>query len=155
MSSHPNAALIERFYGAFSRRDADGMAACYHPDVEFSDPAFGTLHGDDARKMWTMLCARGNDLKIEHRDVTATDRAGTAHWEAWYTFAATGRKVHNVIDARFEFADGLIKRHEDRFDFARWSSQALGLPGTLLGRFGFFRTAFRKKARAMLDRYDG
>ena len=33
---HPNAALIERLYTA-------GMQACDHPDIVFSDPAFGGL----------------------------------------------------------------------------------------------------------------
>lgn len=153
MSAHPNAALIDRFYEAFARRDADAMAACYLDDVEFSDPAFGALRGDEARAMWAMLCARATDLVIEHGDVVADDAAGSARWEARYTFAATGRPVHNVIEARFAFRDGLIMRHDDRFDFARWSRQALGVPGLLLGRFGFFRRAFQRKARALLARY--
>jgi len=37
----PNAALIQRFYEAFQRSDAEAMAACYAPDVQFSDPVFG------------------------------------------------------------------------------------------------------------------
>jgi hypothetical protein len=28
------------------------------------------------------------------------DARGMASWEAWYTFSATGRRVHNKIDAR-------------------------------------------------------
>ena len=42
---------------------------------------------------------------------------GSAHWEADYTFSATKRKVHNVVDARFELRDGLIVKHTDVFDF--------------------------------------
>jgi ketosteroid isomerase-like protein len=150
---HPHAAVIERFYSALQRRDAEAMNACYHDDIEFSDDVFGTLGGDDARGMWRMLCERGKDLRIEFRDIKADDRSGSAHWEAWYTFAASGRPVHNVIQARFEFADGLIRRHDDRFDFARWAGQALGLPGKLLGRTGFFRNALRRKVRATLEGY--
>ena len=45
--THPNAALIERFYEAFQRRDVDAMAACYAPDVTFSDPVFVGLHGGE------------------------------------------------------------------------------------------------------------
>ena len=150
---HPNAAVIDRFYRALQDRDAAAMSACYHPQVEFRDDAFGPLAGDDARTMWRMLCERGEDLRVEFGDVRADDRVGSAHWEAWYTFAATGRPVHNVIDADFEFADGLIRRHTDHFDFGRWASQALGLPGKLLGRTPPFRKAFRRRARAMLDRF--
>ncbi len=145
-----NVAVIEKFYEAFKARDAAAMNACYHPQVVFTDPAFGSLEGDDARAMWTMLCERGKDLAVEYRDVTADDTSGSAHWEARYTFSATGRAVHNIVDARFGFADGLIRTHVDDFDFGRWAGQALGLPGKLLGRTSFFRGMFQKKARAML-----
>ena len=37
------------------------------------------------------------------------------------------------IDATFAFRDGLIVRHEDRFDLWRWLRQALGAKGALLG----------------------
>ncbi|MFY8063069.1 MAG: nuclear transport factor 2 family protein, partial [Usitatibacteraceae bacterium] len=40
ISVHPNEQCIRRFYAAFANRDADGMAACYHPEIAFSDPAF-------------------------------------------------------------------------------------------------------------------
>ena len=39
-----NAQTIQRFYTSFQQRDHAGMAACYHPSVHFSDPAFGDLH---------------------------------------------------------------------------------------------------------------
>src|SRR5262245_55215628 len=114
---HPNAELIARFYRSFASRDGRGMAACYHPAVEFSDEVFPDLRGAQAGAMWQMLCDRAADLKIEARDIEADDAAGRAHWEAWYTFSATGRHVHNRIDARFEFRDGKIIRHRDTFAF--------------------------------------
>src|SRR6185436_12063916 len=81
-----NAELLTRFYEAFSRRDAEGMVACYADDVRFSDPVFPDLKGDRAKGMWRMLCERGKDLTLEFRDVTAEGDKGTAHWEAKYTF---------------------------------------------------------------------
>ena len=78
----------------------------------------------------------------------------SAHWEPTYLFSATGRVVHNVIDARFEFdAQGLISRHTDRFDFWRWSRQALGAPGLLLGWSPFLRAKVRAQAAASLRRF--
>ena len=56
-------------------------------------------------------------------------RAGRAHWDATYTYSATGRRVDNRIDATFAFRDGLIVRHDDRFDLWRWARQALGVQG--------------------------
>ncbi len=57
--------LIERFYAAFDRKDGDAMAACYHPDARFSDPAFGELRGAEIGRMWRMLTERGEELEVE------------------------------------------------------------------------------------------
>lgn len=143
--------LIQRFYSAFQKRDHAGMAACYHKDVEFSDMVFIGLKGDRARGMWRMLCINGADLRIEFRDIKADDKTGTAHWDARYTFSKTGRKVLNSIDASFEFRDGLIYKHNDRFDLHAWAGQALGLPGKLLGGTGFMQGKIRTMAGKSLD----
>lgn len=147
---HHNAELIRTFYTCFENRDASGMAACYHPAVIFSDEVFTDLEGARAVGMWQMLCERGKNLKVEFRDVEADDSVGRAHWEAWYTFSATGRKVHNKIDARFEFRDGKIIRHRDSFDFWAWASQALGPTGRLLGWSGFVKNRVRAQAARSL-----
>ena len=76
-ASAANAALIERFYTAFGRRDVDAMLACYHPDVVFSDPVFGTLGGAETRAMWRMLNGRARDLRVEFGDVHAGVGRGT------------------------------------------------------------------------------
>jgi len=130
---HPNAALVRRFYDALGRRDAAAMIACYAPDATFSDPAFPALDAAGVAAMWRMLCARGKDLAVLATDIDADAVAGRAHWVATYTYAATGRRVENRIDATFAFRDGLIVRHEDRFDLWRWLRQALGAKGVLLG----------------------
>ncbi len=151
---HPNAELIERFYRAFQAKDGAAMAACYHPDVQFSDPVFTDLRGPRAGAMWKMLTERGKDLKLEFRDVRADDRKGSAHWDAWYTFTGTGRKVHNIIDAEFEFRDGKIVRHTDRFDLHRWAGQALGIAGTLLGGTSYLQNKVRAQAAKSLAQYE-
>jgi ketosteroid isomerase-like protein len=150
---HPNAQLITDFYSAFQRRDGDAMAAFYHPDAEFSDEVFLNLRHGGVTSMWRMLCERGKDLTLEFRDVQADDRTGRAHWEAHYTFSASGRKVHNIIDAEFEFKDGKILRHRDRFDFHRWSRQALGPMGLLLGWTPFLKNKVRGTARGSLEKF--
>ncbi|MGH2727497.1 MAG: nuclear transport factor 2 family protein, partial [Actinomycetota bacterium] len=86
-------------------------------------------------------------------EIRADDRTGSARWNAWYTFSPTGKKVHNVIQARFEFADGLIRKHDDSFSFPRWAGQALGLPGKLFGRLPFLRKAVRARAHRTLGEY--
>jgi hypothetical protein len=123
--------LITALYTALQRRDGDAMAACYTATARFEDPVF-RLEGGQIGGMWRMLCERGTDLRVEFHDVTASGDRGHASVEAWYTFTATRRPVHNCIRAEFEFHHGLISRHMDRFSLYRWARQALGLRGTLL-----------------------
>lgn len=153
LTMHPHTDLISRFYTAFQHRDADGMAACYHPDIQFSDEVFPDLRGPRAGAMWRMLCERGKDLEIMFRDVNADDSTGRAHWDARYTFSATGRRVHNHIDAHFEFRNGLIVRHRDSFPFWRWAAQALGPVGWLLGWSSRLRNKVRTQAARRLDAF--
>src|SRR5436190_12006982 len=123
---HQNETLINRFYSAFQQRDYTTMASCYHPEVAFSDSVFQRLSSDEVKAMWKMLLTSAKDLEIVYSNIKANDQSGSAHWEADYTFTSTGRKVHNVIDANFEFKDGKIYRHNDHFNFWKWSKMALG-----------------------------
>ena len=149
--AHPHAEMIERFYTAFSALDGAAMAACYAPDVHFSDPVFEDLHGPEAGAMWIMLTGRATDLKIELVAHEAHDERGSAHWLADYTFASTGRKVHNDVHAEFTFRDGLIHTHHDRFSFYGWARQALGPAGLLLGWTPIIQGKVRRQAREGLD----
>jgi hypothetical protein len=59
--------------------------------------------------------------------------------------------VHNKIDAEFEFKDGKITKHTDTFDFWKWSRQALGAVGLLMGWNPLFQSMMQKKLRQRLD----
>lgn len=150
---HPNYAVIATFYTCLSRRDWAGMAACYHPEVEFSDPVFTRLTGQEAKDMWEMLCTRGKDLRIRYRVVRADDAGAIVRWEAVYTFSGTGRKVHNRVDAEFQMRDGKIVRHRDRFDLWRWTRMALGPKGVLLGWLPPVQNAVRAQAARNLAEF--
>lgn len=144
-------ALIESFYRAFQEKDIKTMGECYHPDAYFKDEAF-ELRGKEIAAMWHMLVMRGTDLTLEF---SVSEHAGniTARWEPKYTFSQNGRYVHNIIDAEFEFKDGKIYRHRDRFDFWRWSRQALGLPAYLLGWSEFFHNKVKATAMGSLEQF--
>ncbi|KAA3635390.1 MAG: nuclear transport factor 2 family protein [Armatimonadetes bacterium] len=150
---HDNAATIESFYSAFDERDFAAMAACYHKNVHFTDPVFGDLRGAEAAAMWHMLCDQAADLAVTVAGVAADDTSGSARWEATYTFGPTGRKVHNRIDAAFEFSDGKIIRHIDTFNLWKWMRMAAGLPGALAGWSGSAQNKVRSTARKNLDRF--
>ena len=143
--------LIETFYTAFQNKDAETMVSCYHDEIIFCDPAFGELNGDDAKAMWRMLCRNSADLKIEFSNINASLKKGLVHWEAWYTFSKTGRKVHNIVDADFEFRNSKIIKHTDTFNLHKWASQAMGWKGKLLGGTNFFKNKLQKQTNKLLN----
>jgi hypothetical protein len=147
--------LLTTFYSSFSQLDADKMISCYHDDIIFEDPAFGVLEGERAKAMWQMLCEsqKGKDFKVSFSNIEANEKKGSAHWEAFYIFSKTGRKVHNKIDARFEFKDGLIIKHTDRFNLHKWARQAMGFKGLVIGRTGYFKSKLRAQTNYLLDSY--
>lgn len=159
MPHHPNQATLERFYTAFAALDDAAMADCYADNASFQDPVF-TLQGKpEVAGMWRMLCTATRnqgraDWRLEFSGVQADATQGRAHWEAHYRFSRTGRLVHNIIDARFSFdAQGRILQHTDSFGFWRWSRQALGTPGLLLGWTPMLRTKLRAQADAGLRKF--
>lgn len=148
-----NAQIIEAFYEAFARGDAEAMNACYHDDIAFEDPAFGPLKGERAKAMWEMLLSSGASPKISFSDVQASGDTGSAKWVAEYAFGPQKRPVVNKIVASFVFADGKIIKHTDDFDLWKWSSQALGMPGKLLGWSPIIRNKVRKTVHERLDKF--
>ena len=154
-----NEHTITQLYTAFAALDADTMASCYAEDAIFDDPAFTLKGREEVAGMWRMLCTatqdKGrNDWRLEFSDVQAGTDSGSAHWEAHYRFSATKRMVHNIINAAFTFTpDGLIASHRDTFNFWRWSVQALGIPGFVLGWTPWFNRQVRKQASANLQKY--
>ncbi|MGQ7947512.1 nuclear transport factor 2 family protein [Flavobacterium sp. WC2509] len=151
---NPNEQLIEKFYTAFANADAKTMCECYHNTIQFEDPAFGKLNGNDACQMWKMLIekSKGN-IKIEFSDIKADDYSGSAKWIATYNFSKTNRKIVNKIHTQFEFQDGLIVKHIDYFDIWKWSKQAFGFKGLLFGWTGFMQKQIQKQAIVSLKNY--
>ena len=149
-----NEELIHRFYQSFQKLDAESMISCYHDDIVFFDPVFGLLEGKAARSMWTMLCGQAKDFSLTYGNIIHLDEEySTCDWVATYTFSKTGRKVVNRIRANMRFADGKIIEHSDAFSLHKWSSQALGFSGWLLGWNSFFQRKIRNQAKRNLIRF--
>lgn len=147
-----NRETIIRFYDAFKKADAKTMIDCYDNNIQFSDPAFGKLYGEKAKKMWLMLVRPG--IEINYDNVWTNGNKGGANWQAEYIFTPTGRKVINKIKAEFEFNEGKILIHNDYFDLWKWSRQALGLKGMLLGWSNFFKKALQAKVGKQLEKFE-
>ncbi|WP_458626912.1 nuclear transport factor 2 family protein [Winogradskyella sp. PC D3.3] len=147
--------IIEKFYNALNNGDGPTMASCYHDDIIFKDPAFGILKGERAKAMWLMLCEsqNGKGFKVEFSNIKANDTSGSAHWEAFYNFSKTGRKVHNKINASFEFKDGLIIKHTDKFNLHQWAKQAMGIKGLIFGGMPFFKNKLQRQTNTLLDTF--
>ncbi|NBP67625.1 MAG: nuclear transport factor 2 family protein [Cytophagia bacterium] len=147
------AQLIEKFYTAFSKKDAVTMTSLYAHNVVFEDPAFGQLKGREAVAMWTMLLSRSKDIHITFSDISADTQTGKAKWVATYTFTKTGRVVVNKVNASFEFADGKITRHTDSFDMNAWLKMAFGWKGNLFAYIPFLKNKFKQTVKKTLLDY--
>jgi hypothetical protein len=147
LTMHANGVLLTNLFTALGRHDAAAMAACYREEASFTDIAFRLSGRRRIHAMWRMICE--TDIRAEFEIVHADDRAGRVRLVDDYTFSDTKRPVHNVIDSRFVFRDGLIAEHIDSCDERLWARQALGgIKGLLAGRFRFLR------ARTASDKLD-
>ena len=150
---HPNEQLINTFYTAFGKRGYQTMNSCYHPEATFTDPVFTSLKGKQVLAMWHMLCSSSTDLAVDYKNVKADASKGECYWDAFYSFSATKRRVHNKVSANFTFKDGLIISQKDSFDFYAWLRMALGTPGVFLGWTPFLKNKIRARAAANLEAF--
>jgi ketosteroid isomerase-like protein len=149
-----NEQLVNNFYSSFQKLDHKGMNACYNEDIVFSDPVFGLLRGEEVRSMWEMLCKNAKDFTLTYGNIQQLDdEYSTCDWVATYTFSKTGKKVVNRIKANMRFANGKIIEHSDAFSLHKWSSQALGFSGWLLGWNSFFQNKIKNGAKKSLLRF--
>ncbi len=149
-----NSDTITKFYTAFSAGDSNGMVECYHENIVFKDPVFGTLKGQRAAKMWQMLLAQKNsDTTITFEITETTADTAKANWVATYNYGKKKRKVVNKVSADFKFKDGKIIAHTDTFDLWKWTKQAMGAPGYLMGWTGFMKSKIQKTTNKRLDAF--
>jgi ketosteroid isomerase-like protein len=149
-----NEELINKFYTAFSQKDAATMNSCYSDDIVFSDPAFGLIKSDEVHSMWEMLCKNAKDFSLTYGNIIHLDEEySTCDWVATYTFSKTGKKVVNKIRANMKFAKGKIIEHSDAFSLHKWAAQALGFTGWLLGWNRMFQRKIQNTAKKNLLAY--
>ena len=131
----PNAALIQRFYEAFQRSDAEAMAACYAPDVQFSDPVFGVLRGREAADMWRMLLSRATEFSLTFSDIQTVGQTATANWVATYRFTpdrAQGGQPHQRAFRDSRWPDRRTSRQLRSLDLEPPGARTQGLAARLV-----------------------
>ncbi len=148
-----NIDLVNSFYEAFSNKDGHKMADMYADDATFEDSVFGYLTSMQTKAMWKMLTSRSQDLKISWSPPVEKNGLVETTWTARYSFGPSKRKVVNIIEAKITIANGKITQHKDRFSFYRWSRQALGPVGWLLGWTPYLQAKVQKSALKGLKDY--
>ena len=130
------------------------MQDCYSEHPVFNDPVFGIIEGEEVRAMWEMLCKNARDFSLTFSNIQLLDEEyATCNWTASYTFSKTGRKVVNEIKAYMRIQNGKITEHTDYFKFWKWSRQALGISGLLLGWSGYLKNKVRLNALKSLGKF--
>ncbi len=147
-----NYEILKHFYKAVQRKDTHEMLSTYADDVEFSDPAFGNLQGQETEAMWRMRLGHDDDsFKVNFCDIEANENGGKVTWEAEYTYK--NNPVFNRIESYIEIKNGKIIKQEDKFSLQRWASMALGAKGIVLGLTPFLKSQVRKINRKSLKNY--
>lgn len=151
---HSNTGLIQHFYQSFANGAIEDMVNCYDDSATFEDPAFGQLKGEDVRNMWRMLLESSKgQLKVTFDSIHENKENVFAKWKAEYVFSQTNRKVVNEIEAHFVVKNGKIIKHIDNFNLWKWSRQALGFKGFIIGYTSFFKKALHKKTHHLLRKF--
>ena len=146
-----NEQLINNFYTAFQQLDYKKMNDCYSYDAVFYDPVFELLQANEVKAMWEMLCKNAKDFSLTFENIQDLgDDYYTCYWTANYRFSQTNRRVVNKIKAHMKLAGGKIIEHSDGFSLHKWSRQALGFSGWLLGWNKFFQTRIKITAKKNL-----
>lgn len=145
--------VASRFYDAFMVRDYYTMGLLYANHATFRDPVFPRLTAQGARLMWQMLLSEAEDLGIEVNIIEDTADRARVDWVARYTFTPTKRSVVNRVHTEMAIAAGKIVQQTDQFNFWRWSGQALGWRGWLLGFTPLVREKVQRQAAKSLTEF--
>lgn len=121
--------FAHRWLDAWNRHDGRALSELCTEDIEFHDPAIGTIHGREAVANWVGICTRAfPDYRFEQPEPAYLSRdrpKAIAPWRMVGTntgpldppgFAATGKSF--VIDGvdHWWFRDGLVERYRADYD---------------------------------------
>jgi len=118
-----------RWLDAWNKHDGDALAQLVTEDVEFTDPAIGTVHGRAPVAEWVRQCDRAfPDYVFDEPEpfYLASDRPkAIVPWRMKGTntgpidppgFAPTGKAVVLEGVDHWEFRDGLVARYRADYD---------------------------------------
>ena len=110
-----------RWLEAWNKHDGDALAQLVTEDVEWFDPAIGTVHGRQAAAEWMRQCDRAfPDFRFEDPEPAYISQDGTKAIFPWLMrgtntgpidppgFAPTGKAIVLEGVDRWRFRDGLV-----------------------------------------------
>ncbi|WP_085316414.1 nuclear transport factor 2 family protein [Derxia lacustris] len=132
---HPNARLLDQFFGALALGEAAAAGMFYAADARISVPALELrdLGADAARRLWRLLLEDASDLHVQYAVVHADEHGGEVVWIARYTWRPTGRIVTQRLHGRFQIRAGRITAETEQFSLWACARMALGWRGALGG----------------------
>lgn len=129
---------VKAFYRTLSAESLSRLAAIYHRDIVFTDPA-GSIHGiDDLQRHFTRLLQNTRQCRCEFLDEQQIlgDESAVLFWRMTLIAdnLASGRpfKVEGV--SRLQYQGDLIIHHRDYFDLGALLYEQLPLLGSLVRR---------------------
>ena len=147
-----NQELIRCFYTAFANRDVETMLSYYHENVVYEDVGFGIQKEENAKAVWLYLMENSDkNAVITFSNIQADNLSGSVKWNANYKF--NNRKIENHISATFHFRNGKIIYHKDDYSLWKWSQQAFGIVGYLIGWSLLFQWLIRWQMRRFLKNF--
>jgi|AntRauTorcE11898_2_1112593.scaffolds.fasta_scaffold21693_2 hypothetical protein len=152
-SDNPFTEIPKKLYQALNDRDYKSMWKLYAMDATFSDPAYGSLKGDEIKAMWHQICVRNTDLEAEILSVTQNDAQTISYsWKASYTHAMYNGEIENVINGEITVdKNGNILSQHETYSLWKWFSMAIGIAGKLLGWRTSMRENLQRSVRKSLD----
>ncbi len=147
-----NYQLLLTFFTAFAKKDLDAMLDCYHKNVVYDDVSFGKQQQEKAKAVWRFLIKNvGEKAVITFSNIQTSATSGQANGTITYYFGK--RKITNEITATFHFQDGKIIYHKDEYNLWKWSQQAFGFVGYLIGWSLAFRWLIRWQMQRSLQAF--
>lgn len=145
--------LLQTFFTAFAKKDLNTMLDCYHENVIYDDVGFGKQKGENAKTVWRFLIKKVDaNAQITFSNIQVSKDKGQANWVTKYTF--NQQKITNKITSTFYFQDGKIIYHKDNYSLWKWSQQAYGFIGYLIGWSPIFHWLVRWQMQRILQHYN-
>lgn len=151
--SQTASAVVNRFFESYQRSDWQSMARCYHDKASFSDPIYPDLREENIVYLWFSRLSKHQSIDLQYRVVFADERKAQVEWTAISPFNGKAVKIEGL--STFALWDETIVRHVDEFSFVKWSRQAQGLKGWLLGGSRFYQARVQRSARSQLEQVAG